>query len=64
MLDQFFVQQRQGICSFKFHASFISMTKLQAINGDRQTNQLKSELYLKASLADFKWHTHQLNIWL
>ena len=38
MPDQFFVQQWQEIGSFKFFVPFVSMTKLQEINGDQQTN--------------------------
>jgi len=44
--------------SIKFYAHFVSITKLQGFNGDQQTNYLQSEMYLKASAADFKWHTH------
>jgi hypothetical protein len=43
----FSVQQWQGIGSFKFFMSFVSMTKLQQINGDQQTNKLQSEMYLQ-----------------
>jgi hypothetical protein len=32
------MQQWQGMGSFKFFVSFVSMTKLQEINRDQQTN--------------------------
>jgi hypothetical protein len=48
MPDQILVQQWHENCPFKFNASFVSMTKLYAINGDLQTNWLKSEMYLRA----------------
>ena len=38
MPDRCFLQQWQGISSFKFYVSVVSVAKLQAINGDQQTN--------------------------
>ena len=38
MPDLFFMQQWQGIGSFKFYMSFFLMTKLQQIDGDQQMN--------------------------
>jgi hypothetical protein len=35
---RFFMQQWQGIGSFKFYMSFLLMTKLKEINGDQQMN--------------------------
>jgi hypothetical protein len=38
----------KGRVFFKFYTSVVPMTILQAINGDQQTNELPSEMYLRA----------------
>jgi len=58
MPDLFFTQQWKWTGSIKFYTHFVSITKLQGFNRDQQTNYLQSEMHLKASAADLKWHTH------
>ena len=44
----------KGFGSFKLFVPFISLTKLQEINGDQQTNWLQSEMFLKSIISTFQ----------